>query len=78
VSEFAEPKDATREDENSLSIPWVVLAAILCGVGVFLITGAVVRFAGGVVDTSWWLGIIQTTGGFFMLTNRRAGSNGPH
>jgi hypothetical protein len=78
VSEFANAEGATKKETDRISIPWVVCAAILCGVGVFFMTGALVRFAGGVVDTTWWLGIVPAVLGFMMLTNRRAGSNGPH
>jgi hypothetical protein len=78
VSEYAEPKSGTSEEKNTLSIPWVLCAAILCGVGVFLVTGALIRFAGGLDDWSWWIGIVPAVLGFLMLANPRAGSQGPH
>lgn len=64
--------------KNSLSIAWVVVAALLCGIGMFLVTGALIRLAGGLVDWSWWIGIMPATSGFLMLLNPRAGSQGPH
>ena len=78
VSEFAKHDTGAPEERNTLSIPWVVCAAILCGVGVFLLTGALIRFAGGIVDTTWWIGIAPAVIGFLMLANPRAGSQGPH
>jgi hypothetical protein len=73
VSEFAKGESKASQEKNTLSIPWVVCAAILCGVGVFLVTGALIRFAGGVDDTIWWIGILPTVVGFLMLANPRAG-----
>ena len=78
VSEFAKHDSGAPEERNTLSIPWVVCAAILCGVGVFLVTGALIRFAGGIVDTTWWVGVAPAVVGFLMLANPRAGSQGPH
>ena len=78
VSEFAKSETGAAESRNTLSIPWVVCAAILCGVGVFLVTGALIRFAGGLDDWTWWIGIAPTVVGFLMLANPRAGSQGPH
>jgi hypothetical protein len=78
VSEFAKPESGAAEEKNTLSIPWVICAAILCGVGVFLVTGALIRLAGGLDDWSWWIGIAPAVLGFFMLMNPRAGSQGPH
>lgn len=78
MSEFAKAGAETQEERNTLSIPWVILAAILCGVGVFLVTGALVRLAGGLVDWAWWIGVLPATVGFFMLMSPRAGSQGPH
>ncbi len=78
VSEFVKHDSSAAEERNTLSIPWVVCAAILCGVGVFLVTGAVIRFAGGLDDWSWWIGVLPTVLGFLMLVNPRAGSQGPH
>jgi len=78
VSEFAKAEGASREERNTLSIPWVICAAILCGVGVFLLTGALIRFAGGLNDWSWWIGVVPAALGFFMLASPRAGSQGPH
>jgi hypothetical protein len=78
VSEFAPAESGPAEEKNTLSIPWVICAAILCGVGVFLVTGALIRLAGGLDDWSWWLGIAPAVLGFFMLMSPRAGSQGPH
>jgi hypothetical protein len=78
VSEFAKGEGSASEERNTLSVPWVIAAAILCGVGIFFVTGALVRLAGGLNDWSWWIGIAPATLGFFMLLNPRAGSQGPH
>jgi hypothetical protein len=78
VNEFAKPETGGVEEKNTLSIPWVICAAILCGVGVFLVTGALIRLAGGLDDWSWWIGIAPAVLGFFMLMSPRAGSQGPH
>jgi predicted cobalt transporter CbtA len=78
VSEFAKPHSAGAEEQNTLSIPWVVAAALLCGIGVFLVTGALIRLAGGLDDWAWWIGIVPAVAGFFMLMNPRAGSQGRH
>jgi hypothetical protein len=78
VSEFAKPASPGSSEKSAISVPWVICAAILCGVGLFFVTGAVVRFAGGLVDWSWWLGILPLVTGFFMLMSPRAGSQGPH
>lgn len=78
VSEYAKPGKESAEEHNTLSIPWVVLAAILCGVGIFLVTGALIRLAGGLVNWVWWIGILPAAVGFLMLMSPRAGSQGPH
>ena len=78
MSEYAKAGEDAEEAHNTLSIPWVVLAAILCGVGLFLVTGAVIRLAGGLVNWAWWIGILPATVGFLMLMSPRAGSQGPH
>ena len=78
VSEFAKREAGAQGEKNSLSIPWVICAAVLCGAGMFLVTGAVIRLAGGLDDWSWWIGILPAALGFFMLMNPRAGSQGPH
>lgn len=78
MSEFAKADAAESREKNTLSIPWVLGAAILCGVGVFLVTGALVRLAGGIDDWSWWIGIAPAALGFFMFLSPRAGSQGPH
>jgi hypothetical protein len=78
VSEFAKAGEGPSEEHNTLSIPWVILAALLCGVGMFLVTGALIRLAGGLTDWAWWIGVIPATLGFLMLIHPRAGSQGPH
>ena len=78
MSEFAKASGASVEEKNTLSIPWVIVAALLCGVGMFLVTGAVIRLAGGLVNWSWWVGIVPAVLGFLMLLNPRAGSQGAH
>ena len=78
VGDFAEAPAGATEPRNTLSIPWVTCAAILCGVGVFLVTGALVRLAGGLMDWAWWIGIVPAVLGFLMLMSPRAGSQGPH
>ncbi|MGC2289867.1 MAG: hypothetical protein WA688_08440 [Thermoplasmata archaeon] len=78
MSDFAKADTVAAEESNTLSIPWVICAAILCGVGMFLVTGALIRLAGGLDDWSWWIGIAPAALGFFMLINPRAGSQGPH
>jgi hypothetical protein len=78
VSEYAKAEGEAPEESNTISVPWVICAAILCGVGVFLVTGALVRLAGGLVDWTWWIGIAPAALGFFMLLSPRAGSQGPH
>ena len=78
VSEVARAGEEHGERENTLSIPWVVVAALLCGIGIFLVTGAVIRLAGGITDWTWWIGIIPTVIGFRMLMSPRAGSQGAH
>ena len=71
--------DSPASNERSaLSVLWVVCAAIMCGVGLFFVTGAVIRFAGGIVDWTWWAGLIPLVLGFFMLMSPRAGPQGPH
>lgn len=78
VSEYAAASEDSGDVPNTLSIPWVVLAAILCGVGIFLVTGALIRLAGGLVNWIWWIGILPAAIGFLMLMSPRAGSQGPH
>jgi predicted cobalt transporter CbtA len=78
VSGFAEAGDEAPEERNTLSIPWVITAAILCGIGIFLVTGALIRLAGGLTNWSWWIGVLPAVVGFMMLMNPRAGSQGRH
>lgn len=78
VDEVAKVVGEPVEEKNTLSIPWVVAAAILCGVGIFLVSGAVIRLAGGSTDWTWWIGVVPTVIGFMMLMSPRAGSQGPH
>lgn len=78
MSEYVRAPEEAAEAHNTLSVPWVILAAILCGVGIFLVTGALIRLAGGLVDWAWWIGILPAAVGFLMLMNPRAGSQGPH
>ncbi|MFZ0830911.1 MAG: hypothetical protein WCB18_08595 [Thermoplasmata archaeon] len=78
MSEFAKVGTETPEERNTLSVLWVITAAILCGIGMFLVTGALIRLAGGLVNWVWWIGILPATVGFLMLLHPRAGSQGPH
>lgn len=78
MSEFAGTSKVDSEERSTLSIPWVIGAALLCGVGMFLVTGALIRLAGGLTDWTWWIGILPATAGFLMLLNPRAGPQGPH
>ncbi|HLY76501.1 MAG TPA: hypothetical protein VKT21_01290 [Thermoplasmata archaeon] len=78
MGDFARAESRASEEKNTLSIPWVICAAVLCGVGMFLVTGALIRLAGGLTDWSWWIGVVPATVGFFMLLNPRAGSQGRH
>lgn len=78
VSEFSMADSPASNERSALSVLWVVCAAIMCGVGLFFVTGAVIRFAGGIVDWTWWAGLIPLVLGFFMLMSPRAGPQGPH
>jgi predicted cobalt transporter CbtA len=78
VSEFASADEGGVAERNSLSIPWVVAAALLCGIGLFLVLNAVILLAGGLMSWLWWIGILPAVVGFTMLLNPRAGSQGPH
>lgn len=78
MSEFAKVASEAPEEKNTLSIPWVVTAALLCGIGMFLVTGALIRLAGGLTNWAWWIGILPAAIGFFMLMHPRAGSQGLH
>ncbi|HEV2317269.1 MAG TPA: hypothetical protein VGV89_06825 [Thermoplasmata archaeon] len=69
MSEYAGFDDPfEEEDTGHVSIPYVILASILCGVGIFLTLAWVITF-------SWplFLGVFVTTGGFLLLFDRRAG-----
>ena len=63
MSEFAKVGTETPEERNTLSVLWVITAAILCGIGMFLVTGALIRLAGGLVNWVWWIGILPGYGG---------------
>lgn len=77
MSEFAKADGGASTKENTLSIPWVVCAAILCGAGLFLVFNALILLAGGLTNWIWWIGVVPATLGFLMLLNPRAGSQGP-
>ena len=55
---------------NSISIPWVVLASVLMGAGVFLITVWLVTF-----DFVYFGGVVVLLVGFLMSFDRRMGSD---
>ncbi|MCI4353422.1 MAG: hypothetical protein L3K14_08620 [Thermoplasmata archaeon] len=78
MAEFARADGADSAEKVSLSIPWIVGAAVLCGVGLFLVLNAVIELAGGLTNWLWWVGILPLTLGFLMLLNPRAGPQGPH
>jgi len=78
VSEYAKPPTGTPSHTNTLSVPWVIGAAVLCGVGLFLVLNALILLAGGLTNWLYWIGVVPMTLGFFMLLNPRAGSQGSH
>jgi hypothetical protein len=68
-----EESEEAREEgtPNTLSIPWVVLAAVLIGVGLFALFVWVVNFSQWV----WFGGIAPVVIGALMLFSKRAGSD---
>ena len=77
MAEFGKPDGVGSATGDTLSIPWVVGAAVLCGAGLFLVINAVIELAGGLTNWLWWVGIAPLTLGFLMLLNPRAGPQGP-
>ncbi|MFI5414832.1 MAG: hypothetical protein ACHQ16_04095 [Candidatus Lutacidiplasmatales archaeon] len=55
---------------NTISIPWVVAASLLMGLGIFLITAWIITF-----DFVYFVGFVVLTGGFLMTFDRRMGSD---
>ncbi len=63
-----EAGDLSKSDPSHVSVPWVVLAAVLCGLGLFLISYFLTYF--------YWpafSGVILVLVGAILLFNRRTG-----
>jgi len=60
--------ELTTAETSHVSVPWVVLAAVLCGVGIFLIIYWLIYFV-------WpaFSGVVFVLAGAFLLFNRRTG-----
>ncbi|NNN17240.1 MAG: hypothetical protein HKL79_02610 [Thermoplasmata archaeon] len=60
--------ELTTAETSHASVPWVVLAAVLCGVGIFLIIYWLIYFV-------WpaFSGVVFVLAGAFLLFNRRTG-----
>ncbi len=60
--------ELTTAESSHVSVPWVVLAAVLCGVGIFLIIYWLIYFV-------WpaFSGVVFVLAGAFLLFNRRTG-----
>jgi len=58
-----------RAPGNSLSIPFVLAAALLMGLGIFALTIWLVTF-----NWAWFAGVLPATVGALMMFDRRAGS----
>ena len=55
---------------NSISIPWVLAASLLMGLGIFLISAWIVTF-----DYLYFVGFVVLAGGFLMTFDQRMGSD---
>jgi membrane-bound ClpP family serine protease len=55
---------------NSISIPWVLAASLIMGLGVFLISIWIVTF-----DFLYFVGFFVLVGGFLMTFDQRMGSD---
>jgi hypothetical protein len=75
MSAYARSRESARDGREAgrLSLGWVILAALLCGGGLFATLYAVILMAGGLVAWAWWLGVIPLVLGFAMLLNPRSG-----
>jgi len=70
MSGYGSPTRASHAP-NSISIPWVVAAAILSGVGVFLVlTWLITSF-----DWIYFVGVVPAGAGALMFFDERAGSS---
>ncbi|MCI4321660.1 MAG: hypothetical protein L3K18_06170 [Thermoplasmata archaeon] len=55
---------------NSISIPWVLAASLLMGLGVFLISAWIITF-----DYLYFVGFVVLAVGFLMTFDQRMGSD---
>lgn len=58
------------ETASSLSIPWVIAAALLCGAGLFVMMYFILTF-----NPLYLLGVAPVVGGGLMLFDQRAGAD---
>jgi hypothetical protein len=71
MSGYGSPR-RTSHAPNSLSVPWVIAAAILSGIGIFLVlTWLITSF----VHWIYFLGVIPAGAGALMFFDERAGSS---
>jgi hypothetical protein len=68
-----EESEEEREETtpNTLSVPWLVVAAVLIGLGLFALFVWVIDYSQWI----WFGGIAPLVIGALMLFNKRAGSN---
>jgi uncharacterized membrane protein HdeD (DUF308 family) len=79
MSEYAPSRTEEPSDHraDSLSVLYVIGAALLCGVGLFITLFGVILWSGGYSDWVYWLGVLPLLAGFWMLMRPRAGDQGP-
>jgi hypothetical protein len=62
-----------HEGAGSISVPWVIASALLCGLGLWLIAYWLLNITGGPGGWIYFLGVPILIGGALMFLNPRMG-----
>jgi hypothetical protein len=69
----APARGAASADAGSISIPWVILASLVCGVGLWLIAFWLINLTGAASGWIYFLGVPVLIVGAIMFLNPRMG-----
>ena len=67
---YASGSGVRRVEKGPISIPWVIAASLLMGLGVFSLTIWLVTF-----DWLFFAGVVPALAGILMVFDRRAGAD---